>query len=231
MKSFSAALITLNPLNPFQGPRLYLIVLCLFAAASCSETSDVFVFEGEVLSTNEGEPLADVSVTISGQRISGGAFNPNFQTLGTDVTDAQGRFRIEAEKEVFNAFRITCTHPSHFAGVFAISPDDVPFSEPHFRTYTLEPTAWVRTTIRNINASQRIDLTANAPSDGCAECCKQLRIIREGEVFDTTFTCLAYGAQPISHTGNFRNSSGGTVIISQQQQTVAHDTVHIEITY
>jgi len=220
-----------NPLNPFPVPRLYLIILCLFAAASCSEPSDVFVFEGEVLSTNEGAPLADVSVTLSGQRISGGAFNPNFQTLGTDVTDAQGRFRIEAEKAVFNAFRMACTHPSHFAGVFAISPDDVPFSNPHFRTYTLEPKAWVRTSIRNINASQRIDLTVNAPSDGCAECCTQLRIIREGEVFDTTFTCLAYGAQPISHTGNFRNSNGGTVIISQQQQTIAHDTVHIEITY
>jgi len=221
----------LNPLNPFPVPRLYLIILCLFAAASCSEPSDVFVFEGEVLSTDEGAPLADVSVKLSGQRISGGAFNPNFQTLGTDVTEAQGRFRIEVGKEVFNAFRMTFTHHAHFEGVFAISPDDVPFSQPHFRTYTLEPKAWVRTTVRNINASQRIDLTVNAPSDGCAGCCTQLRIIREGEVFDTTFTCLAYGAQPISHTGNFRNSNGGTVIISQQQQTIAHDTVHIEITY
>lgn len=189
------------------------------------------MFEGEVLSANQSLPLADVSVKLSGQRVSGGAFNPNFQTLGTDVADAQGRFHIEVGKEVFNTFRITLTQPTFFEGVFAISPDDVPFNGPHFRIYRLEPKAWVRTTIRNINASQRIDLTVNAPSDGCAGCCNQLRIIREGEVFDTTFTCLAYGAQSVAHTGNFRNSSGGTIVINRQNTTVAHDTIHIEITY
>lgn len=184
-----------------------------------------------MLSTDQGRSLADVSTTLSGQRISGSSFNPNFQTLGAALTDAQGRFQIEVDKAVFNAFRIQLSHPSHFTAVFAISPDDVPISGPYTRTFTLEPLAWVRTRIRNINASQRIDLTVNAPSDGCAGCCDQLRIIREGEVFDTTFTCLAFGGQPVSHTGNYRNSSGGTVIIGQQQQTIAHDTVHIDITY
>ncbi len=212
-----------------------LFALTLFSAllltcAGCDEPSETFVFACEVTSA-QGQPLEAVEVVLSGQRISGSSFNPNYQTLGTALTDGQGRFTIEVDKAVFTAFRLSAVHPSHFPGTFPISPDDVPISGAFERTFALQPKAWVRTRLHNTNASQRIDVTVDAPSDGCGYCCAQLRIIREGEVFDTTFTCLAFGGSTVVHSGNYRNIDGATVIIAQERTTLAYDTVSVEITY
>jgi hypothetical protein len=205
-------------------------VALLLLGTGCDEPSETFVFACRV-TTAQGQPLEAVEVVLSAQRISGSSFNPNFQTLGTALTDAQGWFTIEVDKAVYTAFRIAAVHPSHFPGTFPISPDDVPISGAFERTFALQPKAWVRTRLLNANASQRIDVTVDAPSDGCDLCCAQLRIIREGEVFDTTFTCLAFGGSTVVHSGNYRNIDGATVIIAQERTTLAYDTVSVEITY
>lgn len=208
-----------------------LVAWCVLWAVSCSEPSSTFEFEGVVVAGQGGMPLSGVMVQLSGQRLTGSSLNPNFQPLGSAVTDAQGRFQLSVDKAVFQAFRLSCSHPSHFTGTFSINPDDVPFDSPYADTYPLQPLAWVRTRILNVNASQRIDVTVHAPSSGCADCCQQLRIIREGEVYDTTFTCRAYGGVAVTHSGNYRNSDGATVIIGQQLTTVAYDTVTVQIGY
>lgn len=204
------------------------VVLILF---SCGEESTEYAFEGVVTVSGVGVPLEGVVVTLRGQRLTGTSFNPNFQTLDTDVTDADGRFSLSVEKALFQSFRITLDHPYHFVTVRDISPDDVPISSAYTGSYQLEPLAWVGTHLRNVNASQRIDVTIDAQSDGCAECCDQLRIVREGEVFDTTFTCLAFGGGQVTHKGNFRNAGGTVTLINLEGASVAYDTLFVEITY
>jgi len=203
----------------------------LSVLASCREEAKEYAFEGMVTVSGDGVPLEGVAVTLRGQRLSGTSFNPNFQTLATDVTGADGRFHLSVEKTLFQSFRISLEHPSHFTLVRDISPDDVPISTPHTGIYPMEPLAWVRTRLLNANASQRIDVTVNAPSSGCDGCCDQLRVIYEGEVFDTTFTCLAYGGGTVTHTGNYRSAGGTVTLIDLQEATLAYDTLDVQITY
>ena len=198
---------------------------------SCGEETKDFAFEGNVTVSGSGVPLDGVAVTLRGQRLTGTSFNPNFQTLDTDMTDADGRFSLSVEKALFQSFRITLDHPSHFVTVRDISPDDVPISTAHTGSYQMEPLAWVQTRLRNINASQRIDVTINAPSNGCPDCCDQLRIVREGEVFDTTLSCLAFGGGQVTHKGNYRNAGGTVTLIDLEGASVAYDTLFVEITY
>jgi hypothetical protein len=221
----------LNHLKEMRPVLPLLLLWMLSVLASCREEAKEYAFEGMVTISGDGVPLQGVAVTLRGQRLSGTSFNPNFQTLATDVTGADGRFHLSVEKALFQSFRISLEHTSHFTLVRDISPDDVPISTPHTGIYPMEPLAWVRTRLLNANASQRIDVTVNAPSSGCDGCCDQLRVIREGEVFDTTFTCLAYGGGTVTHTGNYRNSNGGTVIVSHQNTTVAYDTISVNVSY
>jgi hypothetical protein len=211
-------------------PSLLLLAAAV-AFCSCREESKEYAFEGSVTVSGSGVPLEGIAVTLRGQRLTGSSFNPNFQTLNTDVTDSEGRFSLSVEKALFQSFRITLAHPSHFITVRDISPDDVPISTAYTGSYQMEPLAWVSTRLRNINTSQRIDVTVNAPSDGCVECCDQLRVVREGEVFDTTFTCLAFGGRQVTHKGNYRNAGGTVTLIDLEGASVAYDTLFVEITY
>lgn len=219
------------PSNSFLPMRTLLVAFLLTALAGCSTSTDVFTFDCAVKSTQDDGPLAGVAVVLKGQRISGGSFNPNYQTLGTATTDGDGRFVITVDKDVFNAYSLQLAHPQHFATAFAISPDDVPYTTPYSNTFALRPKSWVTTRVVNTQASQRIDLTVNGPSDGCDACCDAVRLVHDGEVFDTTFTCQMYGAELLSLTGNYRNMDGATVIISEQHATVAFDTLYLQLTY
>lgn len=95
----------------------------------------------------------------------------------------------------------------------------------------MEPLAWVHTRLINVNLSQRIDVTVNAESNGCAECCEQVRLIHEGEFFDTAFSCLAYSGKVVTHKGNYRNAGGNVMLIDFEGTTLAYDTLFVEITY
>lgn len=211
--------------------RQFILLCCMMHWHSCSKVTDTFVFDCTVVSASDGQPVADAIAVISGRSVSGGSFNPNFQTLGTATTDAQGRFRIEVDKAVYSAFRIALSHPTHFTRAVTINPDDVPISEPYANTFSLEQHAWVFVHVLNQNASLAIDVTIDAPSDGCTACCEQLLISKQGEVFDTTVACSAYGARTVMLSGSFINNAGNTVIINRQDQTIPQDTVHIELTY
>jgi hypothetical protein len=212
-------------------PIQIITLLCITLLSACSKVTDTFVFECRVVNASDGLPVSGAQAVVSGRAVSGGSFNPNFQTLGMATTDEQGQFRIEVEKAVYSAFRLTLTHQSYFSDIVAINPDDVPVSEPYTATFGLEHLAWVSVRVLNQNASMAINVEVNAPSAGCATCCDQVTVSHDGEVFDTTINCLAYGARPVMIVGSALNSAGNTVIISQQAYTIPEDTVHIELTY
>jgi len=206
-------------------------LVLVLVLSSCSKNQENYIFDCSVIAEPEGVPLSGVTFTVSGKRVTGSSFNPNFQPLGSGITDAQGKLFLEVDKAVFSTFQIALDHPDHFSSITEINSDDVPTSGPYERQFTLQPLAWVRTRILNTEGSQRIALTVNAPSNGGEQCCDQLSIIHQGAVFDTTFTCMAFGGQAVTHTGNFQNMEGNTLLIDRSHITLAHDTVAVIITY
>jgi hypothetical protein len=210
--------------------RAFLFIL-LFTFGGCASSTDVFVFDCVIQNALNNAPLEGVAIVLQGQRVTGGSFNPNFQTLGTATTDANGHFVLEVDKELFNAYRLNISLPQYFNKSVAISPDDVPLSTAYTNTFSLEPEAWVSTRIRNTSESQHLDVTINGSSDNSEESCNALHVIHEGTVFDTTLVCRMYGNRLVATTGNYRNSDGQTIIISNQYTSVAFDTLHINLTY
>ena len=206
-------------------------IVLLFTFGGCTPSTDVFVFDCVIQSALNNAPLEGVAIVLQGQRVTGGSFNPNFQTLGTATTDANGHFVLEVDKELFNAYRLNISLPQYFNKSVAISPDDVPLSTAYTNTFSLEPEAWVSTRIRNTSESQHLDVTINGSSDNSEESCNALHVIHEGTVFDTTLVCRMYGNRLVATTGNYRNSDGQTIIISNQYTSVAFDTLHINLTY
>ncbi len=199
--------------------------------AGCSTSTEFFVFDCVIQNALNNAPLEGAAIVLQGQRVTGGSFNPNFQTLGTAATDANGHFVLEVDKELFNAYRLNISLPQYVNTSVAISPDDVPLSTAYTNTFRLEPEAWVSTRIRNTSESQHIDVTINGSSDNSEESCNSLHVIHEGTVFDTTLVCRMYGNRLVTTTGNYRNSDGQTIIISNQYTSVAFDTLHNNLTY
>ena len=207
----------------------WIVLLCTFGG--CTPSTDVFVFDCVIQNALNNAPLEGVAIVLQGQRVTGGSFNPNFQTLGTATTDANGQFVLEVDKDLFNAYRLNISLPQYFNTSVAISPDDVPLSTAYTNTFSLEPEAWVSTRIRNTSESQHLDVTINGSSDNSEESCNALHVIHEGTVFDTTLVCRMYGNRLVTTTGNYGNSDGQTIIISNQYTSVAFDTLHINLTY
>ena len=123
----------------------FLALLCVvLAVVGCKKKTDVFVFDCVVFDQRVNAAIENATISMSVQRAVGG-FNPNFEVVGNAITDANGRFNIEVEKDVYYSYKIDISHPQHFDNSFSVNPDNVPFSTAYTSTFNLEPKAWLKT--------------------------------------------------------------------------------------
>ncbi|TNF24326.1 MAG: hypothetical protein EP314_07965 [Bacteroidetes bacterium] len=207
-------------------------VMLLLAAlwVGCEERTDVFSFDCVVYDQKVDAPVQGATVVMKVQLAAGG-FNPNYQTVASAVTDANGRFYLEVEKDVYYSFRAEVTHPTHFSQGFNISPNDVPFSTSYSTTFNVEPKSWVSTRLINQNASQTVTFAIDAETANCTLCCSGSNTILQGADLDTTFTCQAYGEQNIAVNGTYVDENGGVHQIAETAYVNAFDTVMVTIVY
>ncbi|MCF8465635.1 MAG: pollen Ole e 1 allergen/extensin family protein [Flavobacteriales bacterium] len=206
------------------------LTVALLAFAGCEKKSDVFMFDCVVFDEKVDAPVAGASVVMKVQNAAGG-FNPVYVTVGTGTTDANGRFYIEVEKNVYYSFRVEVSHSKHFDESFDINPDDVPFSTAYSTTFELEPKAWISTHLINQNSSQTATFKVVAASNGCADCCQSTNTIVQGSVVDSVFTCQVYGEQQIAVNGNYADVNGATHQIAESAFATAFDTTVVTIIY
>lgn len=209
---------------------MVIIACCTMAFAGCEKRTDVFMFDCTVYDERVDIPVANANVNLLVQRASGG-FNPNFESVGTATTDANGRFYIEVDKEVFYAYRLDVSHPTHFTESFAIDPDDVPFSRAYEETFVVEPKAWVATHLINQNQSQTATFAVVADNGNCSECCSGANTIVQGAAVDSVFICPVYGEQQITISGNYVDQEGGIFQIAETAYAQAFDTTTVTVIY
>lgn len=210
--------------------RVGFLLIMVLALAGCEKKQDVFAFDCVVFDEKVNANVAGASVTMMVQEAAGG-FNPNYVTVGTTTTDANGRFYIEVEKGVYYSYRVQVSHSNHFTGTFDISPDDVPFSKAYTATLPVEPKAWVSVHLKNENASQTVSYKVVAETDACTECCPSNTTYYQGSMVDTTITCLVYGNQNVSITGSYVDIDGGIHQVAETTFAQAFDTTTVIIIY
>ena len=190
---------------------LPILVVLLLALSGCDKKSDVFMFDCVVYDQKVDAPVSGASIIMKVQNATGG-FNPTFVTVGSAITDANGRFYIEVEKGVYFSYRLEITDSKHFNGTFDINPDDVPFSTAYSSTFPLEPRAWVSTRLVNQNSSQTATFRIDAETGNCTDCCQSssglavsLTIVRRmsaeslsGPMRQASTSTVAAGQHPIT---------------------------------
>ncbi len=206
------------------------LILMLVALAGCDKKTDVFMFDCVVFDDRVNAAVADAAVVMKVQRADGG-FNPNFETVGSATTDANGRFYIEVDKEVFYSFRVDVTHSNHFAESFSINPDDVPFSTAYSTTFSVDPKAWIAIHLINQNMSQSAMFSIDSDNDNCSECCTNSNTIVQGSMVDSVFVCPVYGEQQVGVNGNYTDENGGTFQIAETAYVQAFDTTTVTVIY
>lgn len=210
--------------------RTLLLLLLLTSILGCDKKTDVFMFDCVVYDEKVDAPVEGASVIMKVQYASGG-FNPNFEVVGSAVTDATGRFYIEVDKNVYYSFRVEVSDSKHFMGTFDINPDNVPFSSAYASTFVLEPKAWVSTKLVNQNNSQTATYRVEAETGGCSDCCSSTNNTIQGISVDTTFTCQVYGEQQIEVNGNYVDENGSVFQIAETAFASAFDTTVVTIIY
>jgi len=207
----------------------FLFLVVVFSGCTKPKT-DHFMFDCVVFNEKINAVVEGVSVVMKVQSVSGG-FNPNWETVGTAVTDGNGKFYIEVEKEVFYAYKVELSHSNHFYKEYEISPDDVPISHAYEATFNIEPKAWVSVRVQNQDISQTVTVAIDGNSENCSECCNGNSTIIQGWPVDSTLTCLMYGNEEAEVSGTFLDINGGVHVISETEVAVPFDTTIINVIY
>jgi hypothetical protein len=210
--------------------KVWTVLTLLFVVAGCTKKTDVFVFDCVVFDQKNNTAVSQANIVMKVQYAAGG-FNPNYETVGTTTTDANGRFYLEIEKDVYYSFRVEVNDPHYFSSSFNINPDQVPFSTAYSTTFNVEPKAWVRTHLLNQNMSQAATFSVDAETDECAECCASGNTIIQGFPVDSIFVCQVYGEQQVNITGNYLDENGAVHQIAQTAFAASFDTTTVTVVY
>lgn len=210
--------------------RITLLLFLTLALAGCGKKTDVFVFDCVIYDQKVDGPVAGATVVMKVQYAAGG-FNPNYETVGSALTDPNGRFYLEVDKEVYYSFRIEVSHPQHFNGAFNVNPDDVPFSTAYSTTFNLEPKAWISTHLINQNMSQTAIFAIDAETETCTACCTSANTIIQGFPIDSVFNCQVFGEQQALVSGTYVDQNGAVHQISESVFVAAFDTTTVTIIY
>lgn len=191
----------------------------------------MFVFDCVIFDQRINAPVVGAEVVLSVQRSSNGGFNPNYETVASAITDANGSFYFEVDKEVFHSYRLQVSDEQHFNGTFEIDPDDVPISSAYEATFNLEPKAWVSVHLQNQDISQSVSVAIESESDNCADCCDGSTTTITGWPVNSTVTCQLYGGQTAVVNGTFTDINGGVHLISESGSAVPFDTLVFSVIY
>jgi len=210
--------------------RLLIWTLAVVLLSACEKRTDTFVFDCTVYDQRLDMPVPGASVVMWVQRVNGG-FNPNFEQVGATVTDAEGRFHLEVEKEVVFSFRVDVSHPDHFSTSFSIDPDHVPFSTAYSETFDLAPKAWVATHLVNQNMSTTATFKILSDNGDCTECCAADNHIVQGFPIDSLLVCPVYGEQEVTVSGTYVDQNGAVHQILRSAYVHAFDTTTVTVVY
>lgn len=148
---------------------ILLLAVNLFLLLGCRPEELSFVIEGTVNDATNNVPLPGAEISIYTFPLGGTIGNK----VTTIVSDAQGRFGYDLEREKYEKIEIRIEKDLYFNKI-----DEIPFSNLttdgiNNYTYNLNAKAWTRFVIVNQQplASDELKILKDSGKEDCDECC------------------------------------------------------------
>jgi len=174
----------------------FLFVLIILLSTCKKEDLELYI-TGNVSDPNQLTTVAGASVVLSGQELSGGTFNNNFNTLASTTTNGNGHFEFLFERKTIAQYRIRVTKEGYFENTILITGDAVQPDAVFNVNIEAIPKAYYALSLENtspIDDDDRISYR-NTNADLDCSCCNNQTITMLGTAVDTSYTCVHQGAK------------------------------------
>lgn len=185
---------------------IILISVVLFITAttaffdSCKKDKNVIKISGTVYDPNTKAYVSGAHINISASKVTSGFYNPNYTDIASTISDANGAFSFEFDKEKTAGYRFYIFKENYFDITTDVPDDDIVAGETYSPTFNLYPEAYIKIHVKNSSPYNSTDFIAYSYESGlvqCAECCTNTTFKGYGTDYDTLFTCKTYGNKDI----------------------------------
>jgi hypothetical protein len=217
---------------------LYVLLIFLITATSvyfnaCKKDKNKITINGKVYDPNSKSYVSNASVTISSSRISSGFYNSNYTDIDNTLTDANGNFSFEFNKEKSGGYRFYVNKDKYFEITADIPDDDIVPGTPYTPVFNLYSEAYLKLHVKNSAPWNNDDFIAYYYTQGyldCFECCSEHTNTGTGMLYDSTFRCKTYGSQNVIINWHV-TKMGSDIAYSDTVFCLPFDTTFFEILY
>lgn len=163
---------------------------------SCKKKDENYIISGKIVNPELNAPVAHVSVTLYGTKISGGVVQSQQEKLATAISSTDGSFQLKFNKQVFSSLKIVLSKEGHFYKEQLINPDNLNPGEEYNINLQMHAMSWLKTIVRNVGSqytSDQLFYRLSFPYSNCNTCCPTSQRIFNGVGIDTSWICPVYG--------------------------------------
>lgn len=213
--------------------NLFLLVLIFGFLSSCHKNEEFVSIAGTVLSLNENSTVANVKVELYTRKIESGIYSANYDLFEIIESDEDGKFEFLLPNKTWSSVKIFFSKDGYFNFEHEIEGDILRSSAGFNEDFNLDPKAWLKFKIQNIDTALDSDIFDYRILNGtrnCELCCTSTRQVFEGVGVDVETICKVIGHQEILIHWN--TTSDGVTTGKQEIYFVpAFDTTLIEFHY
>lgn len=201
---------------------------------SCSKDDSKVVVKGKVRETGNAKAVEGVTVRLDHKPVSSSIYTSGFQILATDITKADGTYKLEFTKTRSSDYRVRLNKKGYFTVENEYPPAQFETNSDIYLDFFVYPEAFVRTQIQNVSSYNEQDHIAFRFLDlraQCKDCCPSGYIHGYGRYYDTTFVCATAGEAYLTYEYSVTMNQTTVLHGPDSVFVAAFDTVDLNITY
>lgn len=177
--------------------RSAILCVLIILLSTCKKEDLELHITGNVSDPNQLTMVVGASVVLSGQELSGGTFNNNFNTLVSTTTNGNGHFEFLFERKTIAQYKIRVTKEGYFEKTILITGDAVQPDATYNVNIEAIPKAYYEIHLENVNPIDDLDRISyrNINADLECDCCNNQTVTLFGITIDTSYICVHQGAK------------------------------------
>ncbi|HOR59731.1 MAG TPA: hypothetical protein PK124_00615 [Bacteroidales bacterium] len=174
-----------------------IILLNLSYFSSCKK-KNYNHFSGTIYNLSSNHGVEGAKVILEASKIVSGSLNNTFHKIAETQTDAEGKYLIEIEQELYIKFRIKVEKDGYHSYYDEFEPSEQ-IAE-YNNDYPLAQVSFLKIKLKNNPPSYSDDLV-KIKTEGinalCLACCDENFILFEGKDVDTEYFCNTVGGDTV----------------------------------
>jgi hypothetical protein len=182
---------------------------------SCKKDNNLII-KGKVYDPNLKKYLSEVNIILKGNGVVSGVYTQGFQQIASVVTDIDGCFSVEIEKDRSDKFILIFSKDSYFSKEYEFSASVFNINNTFEKDFEIMPLGYVNVHLYNeypFDSEDKVVYYFTNTQEECMDCCVNNSSIGMGEVYDTNFTCKFYGNSYIYFARSVTKDSNTNVYI------------------